>query len=131
AGDPRQQPDHTGRGPEAGRPPAAIAEAFHVASTGRPGPVLVDIPKDVLQSPMTWRDWPPAMELPGYRVPGAPDPERIREAARLLRQGGRPVLYVGGGGIKAGGHGELRALAQRGRAAVTARRRDGGRFPAC
>src|SRR5262249_40921219 len=129
AGDPRQQPDHTGRGPEAGRPPAAIAEAFHVASTGRPGPVLVDIPKDVLQSPMTWGDWPPAMELPGYRVPGAPDPERLREAARLLRQAGRPVRYVGGGVIKSGGHAELLALAELARAPVTTTLMARGAFP--
>ena len=114
---------------DAGRIPAAIAEAFHLASTGRPGPVLVDIPKDVLQSPMTWRDWPPALELPGYRVPGAPDPQRIREAARLLRQARRPVLYVGGGVIKAGGHAELLALAELARAPVTTTLMARGAFP--
>jgi len=114
---------------DAGRIPAAIAEAFHLASTGRPGPVLVDIPKDVLQSPMTWRDWPPALELPGYRVPGAPDPVRIREAARLLRQARRPVLYVGGGVIKAGGHAELLALAELARAPVTTTLMARGAFP--
>ncbi|HEX4660954.1 MAG TPA: acetolactate synthase large subunit [Streptosporangiaceae bacterium] len=114
---------------DAERIPAAIAEAFHVASTGRPGPVLVDIPKDVLQSPMTWGDWPPAMELPGYRLPGRPDPEQILEAARLLRQARRPVLYVGGGVIKAGGHAELRALAELARAPVTTTLMARGAFP--
>jgi acetolactate synthase-1/2/3 large subunit len=114
---------------DAERIPAAIAEAFHVASTGRPGPVLVDIPKDVLQSPMTWGDWPPAMELPGYRLPGRPDPEQIREAARLLRQARRPVLYVGGGVIKAGGHAELLALAELARAPVTTTLMARGAFP--
>jgi acetolactate synthase I/II/III large subunit len=111
------------------RIPAAIAEAFHVASTGRPGPVLVDIPKDVLQSPMTWGAWPPAMELPGYRLPALPDPDRIREAAWLLRQARRPVLYVGGGVIKAGGHAELLALAELARAPVTTTLMARGAFP--
>jgi acetolactate synthase-1/2/3 large subunit len=114
---------------DAERIPAAIAEAFHVASTGRPGPVLVDIPKDILQSPMTWGAWPPAMELPGYRLPAGPDPDRIREAARLLRQARRPVLYVGGGVIKAGGYAELLALAELARAPVTTTLMARGAFP--
>jgi acetolactate synthase-1/2/3 large subunit len=114
---------------EAERIPAAIAEAFHVASTGRPGPVLVDIPKDVLQSPMTWGSWPPAMELPGYRVPEGPDRDRIREAALLLRQARRPVLYVGGGVIKAGAHAELLSLAELARAPVTTTLMARGAFP--
>ncbi len=114
---------------DAERIPAAIAEAFYVASTGRPGPVLVDIPKDVLQSPMTWGPWPPALELPGYRLPGRPDPEQIREAARLLRQARRPVLYVGGGVIKASGHAELLALAELARAPVTTTLMARGAFP--
>ena len=111
------------------RIPAAIAEAFHVASTGRPGPVLVDLPKDVLQATMTWRDWPPDLDLPGYRLPGSPDTGRIREAARLLRQARRPVLYVGGGVIKAGGHGELLALAELAQAPVTTTLMARGAFP--
>jgi acetolactate synthase I/II/III large subunit len=114
---------------DAARIPAAIAEAFHVASTGRQGPVLVDIPKDILQSTMAWGDWPPAMELPGYRLPTAPDRERIREAARLLRQARRPVLYVGGGVIKAGGHAELLALAELAQAPVTTTLMARGAFP--
>jgi acetolactate synthase-1/2/3 large subunit len=101
------------------RIPAAIAEAFYIASTGRPGPVLVDVPKDILQSQMTWKDWPPALDLPGYRLPGPPDPARIRDAARLLRAARRPVLYVGGGVIKADAHAELLALAELAQAPVT------------
>jgi acetolactate synthase I/II/III large subunit len=101
------------------RVPAAIAEAFHIAATGRPGPVLVDIPKDILQASMTWGAWPPPMDLPGYRVPGPPDPARIRDAARLLRQARRPVLYVGGGVIKSDSHADLRRLAEVARVPVT------------
>jgi acetolactate synthase I/II/III large subunit len=113
------------------RIPAAIAEAFHIASTGRPGPVLVDVPKDILQAPMTWRPgtWPPAMNLPGYRLPTAPDAAAVRAAAALLRQARRPVLYVGGGVIKAGAHAELLALAELAQAPVTTTLMARGAFP--
>ena len=114
---------------DAERIPAAIAEAFHVASTGRPGPVLVDIPKDILQAPMSWGTWPPVMELPGYLVPGPPDPEQMRAAAALLHQARRPVLYVGGGVIKADAHAELRQLAELARAPVTTTLMARGAFP--
>jgi len=115
----------------ADRIPAAIAEAFHIASTGRPGPVLVDVPKDIMQSTMTWGPgaWPPAMELPGYRLPAAPDRAAIRAAAALLRQARRPVLYVGGGVIKAGAHAELLALAELAQAPVTTTLMARGAFP--
>src|SRR5664279_2882294 len=76
--------------------PQAIAEAFHLASTGRPGPVLVDLPKDVLQE-LTSFSWPPKMDLPGYRPVTRPHGKQVREAARLLSTARRPVLYVGGG----------------------------------
>jgi acetolactate synthase I/II/III large subunit len=113
------------------RIPAAIAEAFHIASTGRPGPVLVDVPKDILQSTMTWGagTWPPAMELPGYRLSAGPDAAAVREAARMLRQARRPVLYVGGGVIKAGAHAELLALAELAQAPVTTTLMARGAFP--
>ncbi len=112
-----------------GRIPAAIAEAFHIASTGRPGPVLVDVPKDVMQSLMTWTDWPPALDLPGYRLPPPPDLARIRDAADLLRWARRPVLYVGGGVIKANAHAELLALAELAKAPVTTTLMARGAFP--
>ncbi len=113
------------------RIPAAIAEAFHIASTGRPGPVLVDVPKDIMQTTMTWAPgtWPPAMNLPGYRLPAAPDTAAMRAAAALLRQARRPVLYVGGGVIKAGAHAELLALAELAKAPVTTTLMARGAFP--
>lgn len=80
--------------------PRAIAEAFHLASTGRPGPVLVDIAKDALQAQTTF-SWPPELRLPGYRPITKPHGKQIREAARLIAAAKHPVLYVGGGVIKA------------------------------
>jgi acetolactate synthase-1/2/3 large subunit len=83
--------------------PEVIAEAFYVASTGRPGPVLVDVPKDVAQSMMEWHE-PPAPEqisMPGYHPKSTVDPEAIAAAAAMLASAERPVLYVGGGVLKA------------------------------
>jgi acetolactate synthase-1/2/3 large subunit len=91
--------------------PRAIAEAFHLASTGRPGPVLVDISKDALQAQTTF-SWPPELKLPGYRPTTRPHGKQIREAARLIAAARKPVLYVGGGVIKAEAHAELRELAE-------------------
>ena len=96
---------------EPGDIPRAIAEAFHIASTGRPGPVLVDIPKDVLQA-QTQFSWPPTLELPGYRPVLKPHGKQIREAARLIAEARRPVFYVGGGVLKARAADELRVLAE-------------------
>jgi acetolactate synthase I/II/III large subunit len=91
--------------------PRIIAEAFHIASTGRPGPVLVDLPKDVLQAATTF-SWPGSVELPGYRPVMRPHGKQVREAARLIAEARRPVLYVGGGVLKAHASAELRALAE-------------------
>src|SRR6476469_7085103 len=91
--------------------PRAIAEAFHLASTGRPGPVLVDLPKDVLQEQTTF-SWPPKIDLPGYKPVTRPHAKQVREAARLIAEARRPVLYVGGGVIKARAIAELLALAE-------------------
>ncbi len=93
------------------RIPAAVAEAFHIATTGRPGPVLIDVPKDVQQNTGSV-DWPAQMDLPGYQVPGPPSPAAIRAAAALLLQARRPVLYVGGGVIKSDSHHDLLRLAE-------------------
>jgi len=90
--------------------PRAVAEAFHVAATGRPGPVLVDVSKDALQA-MTTFDWPTDVALPGYHPVTKPHNKQIREAARLISEAKRPVLYVGGGVIRANASGELMELA--------------------
>ena len=91
--------------------PRVLAEAFHLAGTGRPGPVLVDVPKDILQGQTTFT-WPPTLELPGYHPTLHPHGKQIREAARLIAGARRPVLYVGGGVIKAGASASLRQLAE-------------------
>ncbi|MDX3106744.1 acetolactate synthase large subunit [Nonomuraea angiospora] len=91
--------------------PRTIMEAFHIASTGRPGPVLVDISKDALQADTTF-SWPPTMQLPGYRPVTRPHSKQIREAAKLIAESKRPVLYVGGGVHKAHASAELLQLAE-------------------
>ncbi len=115
------------------RIPAAIAEAFHIATTGRPGPVLVDVPKDVQQASAPWRladgEWPPAMDLPGYRLPGPPSQAAIQAAIALLLQARRPVLYVGGGVIKSDSHADLLRLAELSQAPVTTTLMARGAFP--
>ncbi|MET8990194.1 biosynthetic-type acetolactate synthase large subunit, partial [Nonomuraea wenchangensis] len=88
-----------------------IMEAFHIASTGRPGPVLVDITKDALQAETTF-SWPPVMQLPGYRPVTRPHIKQIREAAKLIAESRRPVLYVGGGVHKAHASTELLQFAE-------------------
>jgi acetolactate synthase-1/2/3 large subunit len=91
--------------------PTVIAEAFHIATTGRPGPVLVDLPKDVLQSPTSF-EWPESIDLPGYRPTTRPNKRQIRAAAELIRNAQRPVLYVGGGVLKGNATDELVALVE-------------------
>ncbi len=88
-----------------------IGEAFHVASTGRPGPVLVDISKDALQATTDF-SWPVPFDLPGYHPVTRPHARQVREAARLISEARRPVLYVGGGVIKARASAQLRELAE-------------------
>ncbi|CAN2236254.1 IlvB Thiamine pyrophosphate-requiring enzymes [acetolactate synthase, pyruvate dehydrogenase (cytochrome), glyoxylate carboligase, phosphonopyruvate decarboxylase] [Candidatus Planktophila vernalis] len=91
--------------------PRAIAEAFHIASTGRPGPVLVDIAKDALQA-MTDFKFPTSVNLAGYKPKSVPDNQSILDAAALITQSSKPVFYVGGGVIKANASRELLELAQ-------------------
>jgi len=100
--------------------PMAIRQAFYIATTGRPGPVLVDIPKDIVdpanpRSAMDWY-WPTdaevAASLPGYKPSTQGDPVRIREAAELINRSVKPVIYAGGGILKARAAEALRALAE-------------------
>ena len=91
--------------------PRVIAEAFHIATTGRPGPVLVDITKDALQKEVTY-NWPTSIDLPGYKPQFSPNQNAINDAAALIASSKKPVLYVGGGVIKANGSRELLALAE-------------------
>ncbi len=91
--------------------PDIVHEAFHIAATGRPGPVLVDVPKDILNRPTTWRE-PSPLNLPGYKPTSEGHPKRIREAVELIAGARRPVLYVGGGVIKANASAELRRFAE-------------------
>ncbi|OBI47309.1 acetolactate synthase large subunit [Mycobacterium kyorinense] len=91
--------------------PRVIAEAFHIAATGRPGAVLVDIPKDILQAQCTF-SWPPRMDLPGYKPNTKPHNRQIREAAKLTAAARKPVLYVGGGVIRGDATEQLRDLAE-------------------
>src|SRR4051812_9287673 len=91
--------------------PRVLAEAFHIAGSGRPGPVLVDITKDALQG-ATRYSMPDRIELPGYRPVTRPHGKQVREAARLILESRRPVLYVGGGVIRAGASAELRRLTE-------------------
>ncbi|GAA1781127.1 acetolactate synthase large subunit [Pseudarthrobacter sulfonivorans] len=91
--------------------PHVMAEAFHLASTGRPGPVLVDVAKDAQQGQMTF-SWPPKIDLPGYRPVTRGHNKQVREAAKLIAAASKPVLYVGGGVVKAHASAELRELAE-------------------
>lgn len=95
--------------------PLAIRQAFHIATTGRPGPVLIDLPKDVLQNNMTWH-WPSDDDvvdsLPGYRPTTKGHPRMIKEAAKLILSSHQPVLYLGGGVLKARAAEIVRELAE-------------------
>ncbi|GAB6937248.1 acetolactate synthase large subunit [Isoptericola variabilis] len=97
--------------------PRTIAEAFHIASTGRPGPVLVDIAKSAMAASTTF-SWPQELSLPGYHPVTKPHAKQIREAAKLLATARRPVLYVGGGVIRSGASEALRRLVDTSGAAV-------------
>jgi acetolactate synthase-1/2/3 large subunit len=105
-----------------------IGEAFHLASTGRPGPVLVDIAKDAMQA-TTEFTWPVPFNLPGYHPVTRPHSRQVREAARMIIEANRPVLYAGGGVIKAEATEELRQLAELTGAPVVTTLMARGAFP--
>ncbi|GAA5028084.1 acetolactate synthase large subunit [Microbacterium fluvii] len=108
--------------------PAAIAAAWEIASTGRPGPVLVDITKDAQQAEAPFI-WPPKVELPGYRPVTKAHGKQIQAAAQLLAESVKPVLYVGGGVIRSHASGELRELAEATGAPVVTTLMARGAFP--
>ncbi|RII42721.1 acetolactate synthase large subunit [Galactobacter valiniphilus] len=91
--------------------PRVLAQAFYLAGTGRPGPVLVDITKDAQEKPTVF-SWPPVMDLPGYRPVTKGHAKQVREAAKLLTASLRPVIYAGGGVQKAHASRELMAFAE-------------------
>lgn len=91
--------------------PEVIAEAFYIATTGRPGPVLVDIPKDISQAETAWH-WPDQIDLPGYKPTTRGHPRQIREAARMILSSQRPVVYAGGGIAKSRAAEELMELVE-------------------
>jgi acetolactate synthase-1/2/3 large subunit len=91
--------------------PRVMQEAFHIATTGRPGPVLVDIPKDVLQAQTEWW-YPEGVDLPGYRPRTTGDPREVHRAAELIEQSRKPIVYAGGGIIKSFASGELREFCE-------------------
>src|SRR5699024_4774645 len=91
--------------------PNAIAAAYHIASTGRPGPVLVDITKDAQQAEFDF-EWNPKIDLPGYRPNIKANSKQIQAAAELIAEAERPVFYIGGGIIRARAAEELLQLVE-------------------
>ncbi len=108
--------------------PNVVHEAFHLASTGRPGPVLVDIPKDVLNRETSWYE-PTLAGLPGYKPTHDGHPKQIKAALGMIEAAERPVLYVGGGVIKAGAAAELLEFADAANAPVVTTLMARGAFP--
>ncbi|MEP7060490.1 MAG: acetolactate synthase large subunit [Actinomycetota bacterium] len=105
-----------------------VREAFHIASTGRPGPVLIDLPKDVQVGETTWK-WPDTVNIPGYKPTTKGNQRQVVEAVKLIMSAKRPVLYVGGGVIKAGASKELHKLATTGELPVITTLMALGSFP--
>ena len=108
--------------------PHVLKAAFHVARTGRCGPVLVDIPRDVQEAALDF-EYPDEVDLPGWKPPQRGHPRQIRRAAEVLARAERPVLYVGGGTLNADACAELRELAELGRLPVVTTLMGKGSFP--
>lgn len=108
--------------------PQVLASAFHIAATGRPGPVLVDITKDAQQGKGMF-SWPPKIDLPGYKIVVRGHNKQVREAAKLIAASSRPVFYVGGGVIKAHAANELKEFAELLGAPVVTTLQARGAFP--
>ena len=108
--------------------PSVIKEAFHVASTGRCGPVLVDVPRDVQEAELEF-SYPDRIALPGWKPPTKVHPLQLRQAGEVLARAEKPVLYVGGGTLNADACTELRELAERGHLPVVTTLMGKGAFP--
>ena len=108
--------------------PQVVKEAFHVATTGRPGPVLIDLPKDVSNQMMEWY-WPESVDLPGYKPNTKGHPRSIAAAAKLIKEAKKPVFYVGGGVIRSGGSEALKALVEKCNMPVVTTLMGRGAFP--
>lgn len=109
--------------------PQTIHEAFHIAGTGRPGPVVVDIPLDLSKADIEY-SFEPVVELPGYQPPTGANAKQIKQAARALVAAKRPVIYAGGGVVAAEAADELRSLARTGKFPVTCTLMALGAYPA-
>ncbi|NJL37965.1 MAG: biosynthetic-type acetolactate synthase large subunit [Leptolyngbyaceae cyanobacterium SM1_4_3] len=97
-----------------------VAEAFYIARSGRPGPVLIDVPKDIGLKEFDYVPVEPgSVKLPGYRPTVKGNPRQLSQALKLIRQAKQPLLYVGGGAIAAGAHAEIQTLAERFQLPVT------------
>ncbi len=112
----------------AGEIPARIAEAFAIAGSGRPGPVLVDITKSAQQDEIDF-SWPPKFDIPGYRVPAKPSKKQIGIAAKAIAEAQAPVLYVGGGVVRGGASKELAKIVELTDAPVVTTLTARGAFP--
>ncbi len=108
--------------------PRVMKEAFYIARTGRPGPVLVDIPKDVLQAEIDWEGYPESVDIPGYHPPVREEP-RLKDAAVLVRSSNRPVIYLGGGIRVSNAHKEVFQFAELVGAPVVTTVHGKGAFP--
>ena len=108
--------------------PGVIAAAYEVATTGRPGPVLVDVAKDAQNAKFEF-SWPPKIDLPGYKPVTDPHGKQVQAAAELILRSHKPILYVGGGVIRAGANKELLKLAELLHAPVTTTLMARGAFP--
>ncbi len=105
-----------------------VRSAFHIATTGRPGPVLIDLPNNISTATAEF-EYPPPVALRGYRLPGEIDPNLIYQAAKAIGEAKKPVIYSGGGVISSGASDELRELAERAQIPVTTTLLGKGAFP--
>ncbi|MDA8025326.1 MAG: acetolactate synthase large subunit [Actinomycetota bacterium] len=108
--------------------PQVVKEAFHVATTGRPGPVLIDLPKDVSNQMMDWY-WPDSVDLPGYKPNVKGHPRSISAAAKLIKEAKKPVFYIGGGVIRSGASAALKTLVEKCNIPVVTTLMGRGAFP--